>query len=93
MIYSILLAAAQPTTPSATPAGGSTLLIMSICMILGIIIANIGIQNKGRGPGLPLLQPLLGRKFGWPELIAGLSIGHVLGVGTVISLANLGAIS
>lgn len=93
MIESILLAAVQPTTPSATPEGGSTFLIMGICMILGIIIAKVGIKNKGKGSKLPLLQPLLGRDFGWPELIAGFSIGHLLGVGTVLSLANLGAIS
>ncbi|MCA1994976.1 MAG: photosystem I reaction center subunit PsaK [Coleofasciculus sp. S288] len=92
MIHSIVLAV-QSTVPDATPEGGNLFVIMSICMILGIIIAKIGIQNKGKGSSLPLLQPLLGRGFGWPELIAGFCIGHLLGVGTVLGLTNLGVIS
>lgn len=92
MIQSILLAA-QPTVPNSASWSGSQLLVMGICMILGIIIAKIGIKNKGRGPSLPLLQPVLGKNFGWPELIAGFSIGHVLGVGTVLGLTNLGLLS
>lgn len=95
MIHSVLLAllAVQPTTPDTPSWGGSQFLVMGICMVLGIIIANIGIQNKGRGPSLPLLQPLLGQNFGWPELLAGLSIGHVLGVGSILGLANAGLFS
>lgn len=91
MIHSILLAV-QQTVPQ-TPSGNSNqFLIMGICMVLGVIIAKIGIQNKGKGSSLPLLQPFLGRDFGVPELLAGLSIGHLLGVGAVLGLANLGAI-
>ncbi len=95
MIHSILLAAAavQPTAPDTNVGGGNMFLIMSICMVLGIIIAKVGIKNKGRGPSLPLLEPFLGRGFGVPELIAGFSIGHILGVGTILSLANAGVLS
>jgi photosystem I subunit 10 len=62
-------------------------------MVLGIIIAKIGIKNKGKGPGLPLLEPILGKNFGAPELIAGLSIGHILGIGAVLGLTNTGLIT
>ncbi|HEY9668433.1 MAG TPA: photosystem I reaction center subunit PsaK [Coleofasciculaceae cyanobacterium] len=93
MIESILLAAVQSTTADTTSWAGSQLLVMNICMILGLIIAKIGIKNKGKGPSLPLLQPLLGPGFGWPELLAGLSIGHVLGVGTVLGLTNTGLLT
>lgn len=92
MIHSILLAV-QETVPQTPSADNNQFLIMGICMVLGIIIAKIGIKNKGKGPSLPLLQPFLGRDFGLPELLAGLSIGHLLGVGTVLGLANLGAIA
>ncbi|MEW6494069.1 MAG: photosystem I reaction center subunit PsaK [Cyanobacteriota bacterium] len=91
LIYSILLAV-QPTVPDTPAWGTQELIIMGVCMVLGIIIAKIGIQNKGKGPSLPLLQPLLGRNFGWPELLAALSIGHVLGVGSVLGLTNVGAL-
>jgi photosystem I subunit 10 len=66
---------------------------MNICIILGIIIARIGIQNKGKGPSLPLLEPFLGKNFGLPELLAGISFGHILGVGAVLGLTNAGVIT
>ena len=92
MIHAILIAAVQQTVPD-TPAGSSSAsLVMNICIILGIIIARIGIQNKGKGPSLPLLQPLLGQNFGWPELIAGISFGHVLGTGAILGLTNAGVL-
>lgn len=91
MIRSILLAA-QPTVPDTPSWNSSIFLVMGICMVLGIIIAKIGIKNKGKGPSLPLLQPFLGKDFGVPELLAALSIGHILGVGTVLGLTNAGAL-
>jgi photosystem I subunit 10 len=91
-VIHLILLAAQPTVPD-TPGGSSSIfLVMGICMVLGIIIAKIGIKNKGKGPSLPLLQPLLGKDFGVPELLAALSIGHILGVGTVLGLTNTGAL-
>jgi photosystem I subunit 10 len=90
LINSILLAAVQATTPNTPGMSGSLFVFMTVCMILGIIIAKIGIQQKGRGPKLPLLEPLLGKGFGLPELLAGLSIGHILGVGASLGLANAG---
>jgi photosystem I subunit 10 len=66
---------------------------MNICMLLGLIIARIGIKNKGKGPALPLLEPFLGKGFGVPELLAGLSIGHLLGVGSVLGLTMTGLLT
>jgi photosystem I subunit 10 len=66
---------------------------MNICIILGIIIARVAVQNKGKGPSLPLLQPLLGKNFGLPELLAGISFGHILGVGAILGLTNTGLIT
>ena len=93
MIHSILLAAAQPTVADTTTWSWSGSLVMNICIILGIIIAKVAVQNKGKGPSLPLLQPLLGKDFGLPELLAGISFGHILGVGTVLGLTNAGLIT
>ncbi len=92
MINSILLAV-QPTVADTTTWSFSGSLIMNICIILGIIIARVGIQNKGKGPSLPLLQPILGKNFGLPELLAGISFGHILGVGATLGLTNAGLIS
>lgn len=65
---------------------------MTICIILGIIIARFGIQNRNKGSSLPLLEPILGKNFGLPELLAGISFGHILGVGTVLGLTNVGVL-
>lgn len=93
MIHSILLAALQPTVADTTTWSWSGSLVMNICIILGIIIAKVAVQNKGKGPSLPLLQPLLGKNFGLPELLAGISFGHILGVGAILGLTNTGLIT
>ncbi|HEY9601147.1 MAG TPA: photosystem I reaction center subunit PsaK [Allocoleopsis sp.] len=93
MIYSILLAAVQPTVADTTTWSWSGSLVMNICIVLGIIIAKVAVQNKGKGPSLPLLQPLLGKNFGLPELLAGISFGHILGVGAILGLTNAGLIT
>ena len=92
-INSILLAAVQPTVADTTTWSWSGSLVMNICILLGIIIARVGIQNKGKGPGLPLLEPILGKNFGLPELLAGISFGHILGVGAILGLTNTGLIT
>ncbi len=92
LINSILLAV-QATAPDTSTWSWSGSLVMNICMLLGLIIARIGIKNKGKGPALPLLEPFLGKGFGVPELLAGLSIGHLLGVGSVLGLTMTGLLT
>lgn len=92
MLNSILLAV-QSTVPDTSTWSWSGSLVMNICIVLGIIIAKIAIQNKGKGPRLPLLEPFLGKNFGLPELLAGISFGHVLGIGMVLGLTNTGLIT
>lgn len=92
MISSILLAV-QATVPDTSTWSWSGSLVMNICILLGIIIAKVAIQNKGKGPSLPLLEPILGKNFGLPELLAGISFGHILGIGTVLGLTNAGVIT
>lgn len=92
MLNSILLAV-QSTVPDTSTWSWSGSLVMNICIVLGIIIAKIAIQNKGKGPRLPLLEPFLGKNFGLPELLAGISLGHVLGIGAVLGLTNTGLIT
>lgn len=92
MIDSILLAV-QSTVPDTSTWSWSGSIVMNICVVLGIIIAKVAIQNKGKGPKLPLLEPFLGKNFGLPELLAGISFGHLLGVGMVLGLTNTGLIT
>jgi photosystem I subunit X len=90
LINSILLAALQQTVPD-TPSWNWTIsLVMSICIILGIIFARIAAQNRSQGSSLSSPAPTLGKSFGLPDILAGLSFGHILGVGTVLGLTNTG---
>lgn len=92
MLESILLAV-QSTVPDTSTWSWSGSLVMNISIILGIIIAKVAIQNKGKGPKLPLLEPFLGKNFGLPELLAGISLGHIIGIGAVLGLTNTGLIT
>lgn len=89
MINSILLAALQQTVPD-TPSWNWTIsLVMTICIILGIIFARIAAQNRNKGSSMSS-PASMGKSFGLPDLLAGLSFGHILGVGTVLGLTNTG---
>ncbi len=84
MITSTLLAAA--TTPlnwSPTVA-----IIMVIANIIAIAFGKATIKYPNSGPELPSSQFFGG--FGLPALLATTSFGHILGVGTILGLHNLG---
>jgi photosystem I subunit 10 len=92
MINSILLAAVQatvPSTPEWTPTVG---LVMILSNLLAFAIGRYAIQNKGAGPDLPVGKPAILSNFGFPELLATASFGHILGVGVILGLANAGAL-
>ncbi len=92
MIDSIVLAV-QSTVPDTSTWSWNGSIVMNISIILGIILAKVAIQNKGKGPKLPLLEPFLGKNFGLPELLAGISFGHLIGVGAILGLTNIGLIT
>lgn len=88
LINSILLAALQQTVPD-TPSWNWTIsLVMTICIILGIICARIAAQNRNKGSSMS--SPTLSKSFGLPDILAGISFGHILGVGTILGLTNTG---
>lgn len=62
---------------------------MILCNLLAIVIGSRVIQNRGKGPNLPIDLPGIG-KFGVPELLATTSFGHILGAGTILGLTNAG---
>lgn len=93
LINSILLAALQQTVPNTPSWNWNISLVMNICIILGIIIARIAAQNRNKGSSLSSPAPTVGKNLGLPDLLAGLSFGHILGVGTVLGLTNAGLLS
>lgn len=88
MIYQTLLAAV-PTTAAWSPSIG---LVMAICNLVAIAIGRPAIQQRGVGPKLPLPLPGVFSGFGWPEFLATMSFGHVLGAGVILGLSNAGVL-
>lgn len=85
MINSPLLAVA--TTAQWSP---SVALVMIACNLFAIAIGYYAIQQRGVGPALPVEMPAMFTGFGIPELLATMSLGHVLGAGMILGLSNAG---
>ena len=65
---------------------------MVVANLLAIAIGRFAIQKRGVGPRLPLEVPGLFTGFGWPELLATMSFGHLLGAGAILGLGNAGVL-
>lgn len=85
---SSLIFAVQTTSSWSVSAG----LVMLLCNLFAIVIGRFAIQNPGVGPDLPIPKPALWKNFGVPELIATACLGHILGAGMILGLANAGAL-
>ncbi|MCG5057672.1 photosystem I reaction center subunit PsaK [Limnoraphis robusta] len=92
MIYSSLLLAVQSTVPSTAAWSPKVALVMIACNLFAIIIGFYAIQNRGKGPALPVQLPGLFAGFGVPELLATASFGHLLGAGMILGLSNAGVL-
>lgn len=78
--------------PHTEPWGFNTAIVMIICNLVAVAIGRFAISNPGGGPDLPVGKPDLFRNFNLPELLATMSFGHILGVGMILGLTNVGAI-
>ncbi|MEL6322072.1 MAG: photosystem I reaction center subunit PsaK [Cyanobacteria bacterium J06626_14] len=86
-MYFNLLAAATPTTVAWSP---NVAIVMIACNIVAIAIGKLTIQQQTVGPQLPM-SPFFGG-MGLPALLGVTSLGHVLGAGVILGLANAGAL-
>ncbi|GAB1539445.1 hypothetical protein NUACC21_21110 [Scytonema sp. NUACC21] len=84
MILSTLLAAA--TTVPATPEFNTTVaIIISVSCLVSVLLAT-RIEKPQVGIKLPILPLSI------PAFIGAMCFGHILGVGIVLGLTNIGAI-
>ena len=83
----LLIAATVPTTTGWNMEVG---IIMIFSNLFAIAIGRYAIKNPGQGPGLPSSKPGLWANFGFPELLATMSFGHILGAGFILGLSNAG---
>jgi photosystem I subunit 10 len=70
----------------------SVALVMILSNLFAVVIGRFTIKNAGVGPDLPIGKPALWKNFGVPELLATASLGHILGAGIILGLANAGVI-
>ncbi|MCS6812453.1 MAG: photosystem I reaction center subunit PsaK [Cyanobacteria bacterium] len=87
MTYLTLMATTVPSTLEWSP---KVAIVMVICNILAIAIGKYTIQYPSVGPALP--SPNLFGGMGLPALLATTSFGHILGLGVILGLANVGAL-
>jgi photosystem I subunit 10 len=90
MLSDLILAASYVPKTVEWNASVATLMIFS--NIFAIFIGRFAIKNAGVGPDIPVSKPALWKNFGLPELLATASLGHILGAGLILGLANAGAI-
>ncbi|MEH2178369.1 photosystem I reaction center subunit PsaK [Nostoc sp.] len=86
MLTSTLLAAATAPLQWSPTVG----LIMIIANIIAIAFGKSTIKYPNAEPKLPSDNFFGG--FGLPALLATTAFGHILGVGTILGLHNLGSI-
>jgi photosystem I subunit X len=86
MYISAFLLAAVPRTLEWNP---TVALIMIVCNVLAIAFGRATIKKPNEGPGLGESNPL-GLSLG--ALLGTVSFGHLLGVGVILGLSNLGVI-
>ncbi len=83
---STLLAAVPPTLDwSPTVA-----IVMIACNIVAIAIGKYTIQMPSEGPAMP--SPQLFGGFGLPAVIGTTCLGHIIGAGVILGLANAGVL-
>jgi photosystem I subunit X len=70
--------------PHTEPWGFNTAFVMIVCNLVSLAILLLNSYLDG--------NPALAPKFALPELLATFSIGHIIGVGMVLGLTNIGTI-
>ncbi len=88
-MFSVLLAATanQVTTVSWSP---KVAIVMILCNIVAIAIGKFTIQQQNVGPSLP--SPNLFGGMGLGALLGTTSLGHIIGAGVILGLANVGGL-
>ncbi|MTJ09066.1 photosystem I reaction center subunit PsaK [Anabaena sp. UHCC 0204] len=81
MMSSILLAAASvPVTPVWSPTVG---IIISVSSVV-VLLLTFALKSTKVGPPMPVLP------ISVPGFIAAMAFGHVIGIGIVLGLTNIG---
>jgi len=89
MIYSTLIAATSsfPLSDGWNPMIG---IVMILCNVIAIAIGKSTMPNPSVGKDLPMPEMFGG--MGWPALLATTSLGHIIGILTIVLLDSYGIV-
>ena len=89
MLYSTLIVATSsfPLSDGWNPAIG---IVMILCNVIAIAIGKSTMPNPGIGQALPMPEMFGG--MGWPALLATTSLGHIIGILTIVLLDSYGIV-
>jgi photosystem I subunit 10 len=79
-------------SPVTVPWSANVAIVMIACNLVSVVLGYFVIRNRGYGPSLPIELPAIFTGFGWPELLATMSFGHLLGAGFILGMANAGVL-
>lgn len=82
-----LLAQGQSNIPATVGWGSSAALIMIVCNLLAIAVVRFRLPIPAQGGSSSSSNPT---NLGVIQVVTGASIGHIIGVGVILGLANLG---
>ncbi len=90
VIHSLLIAA-QPTPAAESVSGwpGTALVITGISLIIALI-ASRTIERPKTGPKMPLPFPSLFNNMSAGAFLGSVSLGHIVGVLTILALKSTG---
>jgi len=82
-----LLAQVQSNIPTTVEWGGSVALVMIICNLLAIAVVRFRLPIPAQGGSSSNSNPTNVTVI---QILTGASIGHIIGVGVILGLANVG---
>lgn len=92
MLSSILLAVQATVPNSATDWNwAGTPIIIGSCLLI-LVLAGWYVRYPHVGPKMPLPFPSLFNNPSVATFLAAMSFGHILGVGAVLGLTNIGVL-
>ncbi|GAB4553478.1 MAG: photosystem I reaction center subunit PsaK [Pleurocapsa sp.] len=89
MIYSTFIAAAS-SVPLSDGWSPTIAIVMILSNVIAIAIGKSTMPNPGVGKSLPMPEMFGG--MGWPALLATTSLGHIIGILTIVLLDTYGVV-
>lgn len=88
MLHLTMLVATTSAIPHTFAWNPGMGIVMVLCNVAAIAFGKFALPNPGVGTALPMPEMFGG--MGWSALLATTSLGHIIGIGAILGLANIG---